>query len=60
MILTTERLCRNGYSPTEAQTALYKAARDAVSSGYHVTRVFTLNTDEKQRTTKTINEVHIS
>lgn len=60
MIITLSRLLSQGYTPVEAQNALSKAARDAVSSGYRVTRVSTVATDDKQRTTKTVTEVRIS
>lgn len=60
MIITLKRLYSQGYSPVEAQNALARAARDAISSGYRVTRVSTVVTDEKQRVTKTVTEVRIS
>lgn len=60
MIVTLSRLLSQGYTHVEAQNAMSRAASDALRSGYKVTRVSTVATDDKQRITKTLTEVRIS
>ena len=60
MIITLRRLLAQGHSQVSAQNALNRAADDALKSGYRVTRVASVSTDERHRVVRIVKEVRIS